>query len=658
MHKPLLKAILTAFVPAVSLYVGNVSLAADIVVSASRSTTVPISNASNIVVISRDEILNSGATSLPELLRGQPGIAVSDLYGDGSNATIDMRGFGESASANTLVMIDGRKINFASDTGSLYFNAIDLDNVEQIEIVQGSAGILFGNMAVGGAINVITRKPAGDTAEAGLTLGSFNSHSEKLRVEKILQMGWSVRGLFTNRESDNFRDHNEAETQSASLLLQKQLKGGRLFVEYEKLDDYIQTPGSLFLDELATDRKQAAMVYQADYQDLVSDTFRLGLSNQLSDSWSLEIDASLQEDEREFITTFRAFPPGTRSTQDRQTVDFNPRLIGNFGQYQVTVGLDMQNTDYLLVSAFGPQAVDQLITGIYAQSVITLDKQVELVAGLRHARIENDINDGGTYYQLDDDVTIGSLAANYHMNDMWRLYARADQNYRFAKVDEHTNPVFMQPVGLENQTGITYELGAQFTNSNAQGGFQIYQLDLDDEISFDASGYSNINLDETRRLGFSVNGQWFLQEDWVVGMNYDYVDTEITSGPFDGNNLPQVPENRIRLFGEYTVNENLNLVLNAIYSDNQMYGGDYNNLYQPMKSYTVVNFSGMYEQENWSLSWRVNNLLDKQYSDSGSIGNDAANHVNCLADGFGGFNCPAEFPAPERNFWLSLMVKI
>ena len=541
MHQSLLKAIFTAAIPVFF----NMASAADIVVSASRSTSTATTSAARIVVITRDEILNSGATSLPELLKGQPGVSVSDLYGDGSNATLDMRGFGESAAANTLVMIDGRKLNFASDTGSLYFNTIDLENIEQIEIVQGSAGILVGNRAVGGAINIITRKPGEDSAELGLLLGSFSSHKANLRFENKLSDSWVIRGSFTNRQSDNYRDYNEAKTRSMSLLLQRELADGRLFFEYEKLDDYIQTPGALFLDELTADRRQSATVYQSDYQDLVSDTFRLGIVTSLSDNWSIEVDASHQQDERAFVTTFRAFPPGTRSTQDRESVNFNPRLIGKFEHYQVTMGLDVQDTDYLLVSAFGPQSVDQLITGLYAQSVIALSDKLKTVAGLRYAWINNDIFDGGSYYQLDDDVTIGSLAFNYQLNDEWRLYARADQNYRFAKVDEHTNPVFLQPVGLENQTGITYELGGQFSRESLRGGFQVYQLNLDDEISFDASGYSNINLDETRRFGFSINTQMFPAEDWIVSMNYDYVDTEITSGPFNGNSLPQVPENRL-----------------------------------------------------------------------------------------------------------------
>lgn len=625
-----------------------------IIVSANRSTLAEVKHNSNIVIINREEIRNSGAKSLAEVLKGQPGVHVRDPFGDGGNATIDMRGFGANANANTVITVDGRKLNFASDSGTVYLNKIDLDNIEQIEIVPGSSGVLFGNMAVGGVINIVTRTAQVDAASVSFAGGSYNQFSQKLRVDRRFSDNWHFTGFASNRDADNYRDNNESNTGLLSLRLNNIFEKGSFYTEFQHLDDFQKTPGSLFLDEIDVDRKQSAAVYANDYQDLVSDDMRIGLKSKLNDAWLLEVDGHWQNDDRKFISSFRAFGPGTVSTQDRETINFNPRIIAEYGSSQTTIGLDYQSTDYLLVSAFGSQPVDQLIWAIYLQSIVDINKDLSATVGIRHAEIENDLASA----QLDDDVTIGAFALNYRLSDSWKMFAKADQNYRFARVDEHTNPVFGQPVGLENQTGISYELGAQFENDNILTGFQLYQLDLEDEISFDASGYANINLDKTRRQGVSLFAQWFVNDSWLTGFNYDFVDSEITAGPFNGNRIPLVPENRMRLFAEYSVNENWNMNLDAVYTDNQVYGADYSNDYPELDGYTVLNFSSRYQVDQWVWRFRVNNLLDAEYSESGSIGNDFLSHDLCVSDGFGGFNCPAEFTSPERNVWLGLEVNL
>ncbi|MEW8525886.1 MAG: TonB-dependent receptor plug domain-containing protein, partial [Candidatus Thiodiazotropha endolucinida] len=111
-----------------------------ILVSASRTIQTNPLTSSVISVITREEIEQSAAQNLLQLLSGHSGIQITSLYGDGSKATIDMRGFGPSAGANTLILVDGRRLNNSGDRAAPDLNSIDLRRVERIEIVQGSAG--------------------------------------------------------------------------------------------------------------------------------------------------------------------------------------------------------------------------------------------------------------------------------------------------------------------------------------------------------------------------------------------------------------------------------------------------------------------------------------------------------------------------------------
>ena len=127
-----------------------------VVVSAARTQQSVLTTPASITVITREQIEASRARHIHEVLRSQGGVQIRDLYGDGSRATVDMRGFGETAGSNTLILVDGRRLN-NPDIATPDLNSIALEDVERIEIVQGSAGVLFGDQAVGGVINADRR---------------------------------------------------------------------------------------------------------------------------------------------------------------------------------------------------------------------------------------------------------------------------------------------------------------------------------------------------------------------------------------------------------------------------------------------------------------------------------------------------------------------
>jgi iron complex outermembrane receptor protein len=610
-----------------------------IIISDNRSREITSPTPTSIQVIDRDEIAASGADDLSELLSGRAGIFVTDLYGDGSVANIDMRGFGDAANNHVLVTVDGRRLNPSSDNATLYLNSIDLDNVERVEIIQGSAAILYGNMAVGGLINIITREPGTRDWRASGALGSYRGRELRSTSSERLADGWGYRASVRLRDSDNYRDRNDTRLRNLALLIDRRFASGRAFVELEHFDEYQQTPGALFASELAVDRRQAA--YAADYIDTTARQLRLGLEQALGDDWRLEGELGYRVDDREFVQSFRAFP-GSLSTQQRDIITASPRLIGRLGSHTLTLGADWEGTDYQLQTAFGPQAVDQDIAAIYAQLVHSLNRHTDLTLGVRHARVSNDIDDGVSITPLDDDVTVGSIGISWRPQRYWRLFARAEQNYRFAKVDEHTNPVFGQPIGLNNPTGVSYELGAQYADQGTQASLVIYRLDMQDEIGFDASGFYNINLDDTRRHGLQLSLRGPLTRALFAGISGDLTDGEMSSGPYLGSRIPSVPRYQARAFIEWAGGSYGDLYLEALHVGDRVLGADFANAYPQLGDYTVVNVNLAHQRGPWELTARINNVLDREYIASGALGYDASFNVTP------GFN-----PAPERNLWLT-----
>src|SRR3990172_6389395 len=108
----------------------------------------------NVTIITEEDIENSTAQFIPDLLRTQADIKVSDIAGNRRSYNVDIRGFGETGVLNTLVLIDGRRVNQVDLSGTDW-TQIPLDRVKRIEVIRGGRGsVLYGDNAAGGVINI------------------------------------------------------------------------------------------------------------------------------------------------------------------------------------------------------------------------------------------------------------------------------------------------------------------------------------------------------------------------------------------------------------------------------------------------------------------------------------------------------------------------
>ena len=111
----------------------------------------------NISVITAEDINLNPAKTIPELLSLQPGIQKISQFGNHAvRSNIDIRGLGARGVENTLILLDGKRLN-DNDQSSINFSAIPMKNIERIEIIKSAGGVLYGDGAVGGGINIISK---------------------------------------------------------------------------------------------------------------------------------------------------------------------------------------------------------------------------------------------------------------------------------------------------------------------------------------------------------------------------------------------------------------------------------------------------------------------------------------------------------------------
>jgi len=630
-----------------------------VVVSAARTEQSAVTTPASISVITREQIEASGARHINEVLRGQGGVQVNDLYGDGSRASVDMRGFGETAGSNTLVLVDGRRLN-NPDIAAPDLNSIALEDVERIEIVQGSAGVLFGDQAVGGVINVITRKPGALRHTLKLSAGSYKTLQLHVMTSQALDSGINYLLSLDARESDNYRDHNEASYLNGLGKLGYEYDSGSVFGELQYINDELNTPGTLFADQVIENRRQVSPNFANDFSNAKTAIARFGLVQQYSDNWSLEAELTGRDTNGEFRLSSVFGPETDVSTQDRRVVEFTPRLIGFVpaaNNTMMTLGADLVASDYALSSRFGDQLNDQSQRSLYAQAVIPTSEVLDVTLGVRYAEVENDLKDSFIFtsgQQIDDEVTVGTFGLAIKAAENWRVLFRADQNYRFAKVDEYTSalPVTAPPGVniLKTQEGVSIETGVEWASGSDTAKLLIYQLDLDDEIAFDPVNFSNINLDETRRKGVITSGYWKQTKKLGYSASYTFTDAEVLSGPFAGKDIPLVARHSALLGSDFQLTEKWQLYGELFAISDRVFSGDFNNVLGRLPGYGVINIKAGYDYRGFSFTARVNNLLNKQYSDVGQLALDPA---SCDPVTF--FCAPTEsfFTSPEINFLLT-----
>ena len=615
-----------------------------VVVSAARTEQSTLTTPASITVISREQIEASGARHINEVLRGQGGVQIKDLYGDGSRASVDMRGFGDTAGSNTLILVDGRRLN-NPDIAAPDLNSIALEDVERIEIVQGSAGVLFGDQAVGGVINVITRKPGALRHSLKLSAGSYNTLQLHAMTSQALDSGLNYSLSLDARESDNYRDHNEASYLNGFGKLGYEYESGSVFAELQYINDELNTPGPLFADQVAEDRRQVSPAYADDFSNAKTAIARVGLVQQLSDNWSLEAELTGRDTNGEFRLT------SIDGTQDRRVVELTPRFIGfvpAMNNTMLTLGADAVTSDYKLSTGFGDQLNDQSQRSLYAQAVIPASAVLDITLGVRYAEVENDLSDSFTFpngQNIEDDVTVGTFGLAIKATENWRVLFRADQNYRFAKVDEYLQPVYtptFEPVILKTQEGLSVETGVEWASGSNTAKLLIYQLDLEDEIAYDPVNFANINLDETRRKGVITSGYWQQSNKLGYSASYTFTDAEVMSGPLAGKDIPLVAKHSVLLGSDYQLTEKWQLYGELYAISDRVFGGDFNNVLDDLPGYGVVNLKAGYDYRDFSFTARINNLLNKEYSDVGELGYDP-------------FPTEAEafFTSPEINFMLT-----
>ncbi|WP_341504024.1 TonB-dependent receptor [Gallaecimonas sp. GXIMD4217] len=569
-----------------------------------------------VTLILEDEIRQSGAGSLAELLRGRAGIQVAD---SGAGPVLALRGLGpEQAGSNVLVLVDGRRLNSISLQGPK-LAGLPLGQIKRIEVLQGSAGVLYGDQAVGGVINIITQ--GRDRASLSASLGSDAEQGLSGQGRLGLDRGFYLEGGLDWHQDDGYRQHSESDSLALSALagFESAQRGWRLGFDFQ--DDDRDQPGPLPLAEAEADPKASRAEFAKDFIHFQSRAWQLNGREQLAEHSQLLLDASHRHRDSRANQSFLNWPVDAPFSREEKLLSVNPRLVHDLGALSLLWGLDWLDGDY--EDGLLARRNRQRQWALYGQARWQASDKLSLVAGGRHAEVEDELTDPLSYpggVELDEDASAWELGLDYRLNDAYRAFLRLESSFRFAKLDEQAyTPA--GTVGLKPQTGESVEAGLQWQLDGQTLRLSAYQLELKDEIVFDpkapapAGGLfpgANVNRDQSRRRG--LNAQWqhgFEVLSW--GLDYSYVDAKLRSGDNAGKTLPWVSRHSGSAWAAWQLLDALSLRLDYQYRGSQYLSGDDGNSADKAEAYGLFALSAHYQGESWWLSARIDNLLDEDH---------------------------------------------
>ncbi|MCG9079518.1 TonB-dependent receptor domain-containing protein [Laribacter hongkongensis] len=492
----------------VSLAIGSAFAAApatdvaETVVTATRTPVQAASLTRDVSVITRDDIARAGPTSLPELLSREAGIEFASNGGDGRQSSLFIRG---TNSNQSVVLIDGVRVVSAT-TGATALEQIPLEQIERIEIVRGPVSGLYGADAIGGVVQVFTRKGRGAPAPH-LSLAAGNDGTWRVGAgiggvvgdtsfavdvtHRTTDGGFSA----TNRDNFNYNPDEDGYRNTAysvrvsHLLAEGHEVGFNAFQAFGRAQYDANQDLTGQINDIQKNRVQANSVY---------------LKNQLTERWHSTLTLSQAVDRSENFTPRNPWGPDYgrfKTTQDTLTWQ-NDLALGAAGQ--LTAGYEHQkqkvsSTQEFTVSNRQNNAVFAGWNGEFGASLLN--------ASLRH---DNNSQFGGK--------TTGTLGYGYRVNEAVKLTANWGTAFRVPTFNDLYWPDdgngYVGNPDLKPESSRNAEVGAEFSGALGKLKLAAFENRVDDLINgYDCSGgfpCTSSNVNKATIKGVSLTGSTVL----------------------------------------------------------------------------------------------------------------------------------------------------
>ena len=534
MDKSFSKSLLmTALITGTVLWGGNSVLAQEneqeftldpMVITATRTEKRDVDVPASTTILSNQDLKNTGAQNLQVALGRVPGLIYKTFSpGGGAMGTMANEIAIRGVSNGTLVMLNGTPMNLR---GKYFLDAIPVENVERVEIVKGGAGVLYGSEAMGGVINIITKKEFTNSVSVGYGNYGQQKYSASVGTDKV-NVGYNLEKWGNvdtiSRSDDKGLKHTDMTgSEKRNLYVDYKINDNWNFlynyfetnVRYDTWfdDAYKEVPkgGALQQNrEYVTKQNLVQLLYQ-------DDTLKANLyynQNKLMANGFTNYNTSGKFQGKIYDTDEKNRTYGADVQKEWQLNSKGSLVLG--GSYQ--------NEFY---DDYSSKVTDRHIYAVYGQYDHKFDDKNELIVGARETWTT-----GGYRDQNYDNFSMSGQYV-HKLDDDDSLYANVTQSFimpTFSQIYGASDKAIANP-DLKPQKGVSYEAGWKRVTDSHSWKAAVYHIDITDNISatWDTAKteyqYTNEDFKNTGiELSCDIEGK----NGWSYNWGVNYMDPKV-----------------------------------------------------------------------------------------------------------------------------------
>lgn len=612
--------------------------------------------AATISVITKEELEKKSYSDITDALKNVPGVFVQ---GGGTNQTISIRGMG---SAYTLFLVDGKPMNDGSlltTNGGVQGASVNflppIEAIERIEVIRGPSSSLYGSDAMGGAINIITKKHQDKMTASVRTEYIKADKSNKVNndvlntslymnvpmIENLLSL--QVTAGYQNIEESSFQKNNTESAESDPEFKKKNFSAKLIFTPDDQ--NTIKAEYSNTQQERTHNPGKSMLpTSNRTYSELEKNNVTLSHEGEYG---ALTLNSYIQfdQDENNSITgrTVNGVTnPGgilfeTLTTNSQGTYFFDKHALtlgANFKKENLEDGTTNQKAEM----AGKVTKMDRYQWSLFAEDTWQASDDLALTFSGRY--------DENEFFGRNFSP---KAYAVYHATDSLIVKGGVISGYKAPSLRNSSPEYMLNSMGgaiipnpdLKPEKSLTYETGLAYQNVDAglQASLMIYQTDFKDKITrssrmvgsqdpdsqfyidhpelpFNTTGYTyNYNVDEAEIRGIELTTDYQITEDVKYRHSYTFTDSEQKTGANKGKPLNDIPKHMFNAGLDWDVNEKLFLWSQVNYRGETI--GDSDGDKTP--SYSFIDLGAVYKyDEKLQFSTGIYNLANKNVVDSGN----------------------------------------